>query len=109
MSDQSVDIDQFAATINSRLAADARIAAAVAFGWRCAGYAVAMRLAASGVLLAFWGYSFMISAKPSADAIAKSIAEAFQRAELRTSVSGLLELKPNSEVALAPGQFVQLS
>jgi hypothetical protein len=89
--------------------ADARIASAVAFGWRCAGYAVALGLTATGLLLAFYGYSFMISAKPSADAMAKAIADSFQKAEIRTSVSGLLELKDNSEVTLAPGQFIQLS
>jgi hypothetical protein len=108
MSDQ-FDIDQFAAAINSRLAADARIASAVAFGWRCAGYAVALGLTATGLLLAFYGYSFMISAKPSADTMARAIADAFQRAELRTSVSGLLELKEDSEVTLASGQSVQIN
>jgi hypothetical protein len=63
MSDQ-FDIDPFAATISSRLAAEARIASAIAFGWRCGGYAVALNLTAIGILLAFYGYSFMISAKP---------------------------------------------
>jgi hypothetical protein len=51
----------------------------------------------------------MISAKPSADSTAKAIADAFRRAELRTSVSGHLELNPNSEVTVAPGQSVELN
>jgi hypothetical protein len=108
MSDE-LNIDQFAATLNSRLAAEARIASAIAFGWHCAGYALALGLAATGVMLAFYGYSFMISAKPSADSTAKAIADAFRRAELRASVSGHLELNPNSEVTLAPGQSVELN
>jgi hypothetical protein len=107
MSDPS-DIDQFAATINSRLGADARIASAIAFGWRCGGYAIGLCLTSVGALLAFYGYSFMISTKPSADLTAKAIADAFRKAELHTSVKGLVELKPNSEVSLAPGQAVQV-
>ena len=108
MNDQ-FDIDQFAAAINSRLAAEARIASAVAFGWRCGGYAAALCLMGLGALLAFYGYSFMISIKPSAESTAKAIADAFRKSELRTSVTGRLELKPNSEVTLAPGQSIQLS
>jgi hypothetical protein len=108
MSDQ-FNIDQFAATINSRLGAEARIASAVAFGWQCGGYAVALALTSMGIMFAFYGYSFMISSKPSADYAAKAIAEALQRAELHTSVKGIMELKPDSEVSLAPGQSVQLS
>jgi hypothetical protein len=104
-----LDINQFAATINSRIGADARIASAIAFGWRCGGYAVASCLTAMGVVLALYGYSFMISAKSSADLTARVIADAFRRAELHTSVKGVLELKPNSEISLAPGQTIQLS
>src|SRR5215475_1029280 len=108
MSDQ-FNIDQFAATINSRLGAESRIASAIAFGWRCGGYAVCLCLTSTGILLAFYGYSFLISTKPSADNAAKAIAEAFRKAELHTSVNGHLELNPNSAVSLAPGQSVQLS
>jgi hypothetical protein len=108
MSDQ-FNIDQFAAAINSRLSAEARIASAVGFGWQCGGYALGLGLASIGVLLGFYGYSFMLSSKPTAEYTAKAIAEAFQRAELHTSVNGILELNPKSEVSLAAGQTVQLS
>ena len=54
--DEQVDVSSLAAMINSRLAAEARIARAAAFVWVCAGVAIALVLAGVGATLAFLGY-----------------------------------------------------
>jgi hypothetical protein len=102
------DVRGFAAIISSRVTAEARIARAVGFGWLCGGYAIAFCLIGLGAALAFLGYSSMISATPSAEASAKALAEAFRRAEFKTTVSGKMSLAMDSEVKLAPHQTVKL-
>lgn len=59
--EDSTDIGSFASVVNRRLAADAYIARAKAFGWLCGALGIAFVLAASGVAVAFWGYSHMVS------------------------------------------------
>jgi hypothetical protein len=54
------DVSSLAAMINSRLAAEARVARAAAFVWLCAGAAIALVLAGLGATLAFLGYSRII-------------------------------------------------
>jgi hypothetical protein len=103
------DVRGFAATISSRLNAEARIARAIGFGWLCGGCAIGFCLVALGVCLAFLGYSSMISVTPSAEVSAKALADAFRRAELKTTVSGTMSLAADSEVKLAPQQTVKLA
>jgi hypothetical protein len=103
------DVESFAAVINSRLAAEARISRAVAFGWVCGGWAIASCLIGTGVAAALYGYSFMISVKPASEQIASALRDAFARAELKTSVTGKLSLTPGSELTLVPNQTVKLA
>jgi len=102
------DIGAFAAVINSRLAADARIANARAFGWLCAGLAIACCLIALGSAAALYGYSRMISVAPATELIASALSDAFNRASIKTSVSGSMKLA-STEVVLARGQTVELA
>jgi hypothetical protein len=103
------DIGSFAAVINSRLAAEARIERAIAFGWLCGGYAIALVLTGLGLLVAFYGYSFVNAIAPAAEISANAIADAFSRTELKTIVAGELSLSPDSELRLASGQTVKLN
>jgi len=70
-------IGAFAAVVNSRLAAESRIANAVSFTWLCGGWAIACCLFGVGLTLAFWGYSYMISVVPAAEQVAKALGDAF--------------------------------
>jgi hypothetical protein len=106
--DEKMDVGGLAAVINSRLAAEARIAKAIAFVWLCGGTAIALCLTGLGVAAAFYGYSFMLSVKPAAEQTAKALVQAFERAELRTTVSGVMSLSPNTELRLVSGQTVKL-
>src|SRR5215470_1477037 len=106
--DEKIAIGGLAAVINSRLAAEARIAKAVAFGWLCGGTAIALCLTGLGVAAPFYGYSFMLSVKPAAEQIAKALVLAFEHADLKTTVSGVMSLSPNTELRLASGQTVRL-
>src|SRR3981081_216293 len=106
---QQTNIESFAAVINSRLAAEARISKAIAFGWLCGGWAIASCLIGLGLAAAFYGYSFMISVTPAAERTANALRDAFLRAELKTHVSGTLSLAPGSELTLAPDQTVKLA
>lgn len=106
--DTNLDLGGFGAVINSRLAADARVAKAVAFGWLCGGTAIAFCLSGLGVAAALYGYSLMVSAQPAAEQTAKVLVEAFNRAELKTSVTGTMSLSPDSEVKLRDGQTVKI-
>jgi len=106
--DEKLDVGGLAAVINSRLAAEARVAKAIAFGWLCGGTAIALCLTGLGVAAAFYGYSFMLSVKPAAEQTAKALVQAFERAELKTSVSGVMSLSPDTELRLASGQTVKL-
>jgi len=107
--DERVDVAGLAAVINSRLAAEARVAKAISFGWLCGGAAIACCLSSLGLALALYGYSYVISVKPAAELTAKALVEALERAELKTTVSGTMSLSPNSELRLAGGQAVKLA
>jgi hypothetical protein len=99
----------FAASINSRLVSEARVAKAIGFAWLCGGAAIALCLTGLGFASAFLGYSHMLSVKPAAEKTAKALVEAFQRTELRTNVSGTMSLASDSEVRMAAGQTVTLN
>lgn len=107
MSDDSSDLRGLAAVINQRLAAQARIARATAFGWVCAGGAIAFVLVGMGAALALIGYSSTLSVRPAAEDMASSLARAFSDAEIKTKVSGQMTLAPDSLVKLAPNQTVK--
>jgi hypothetical protein len=106
--DQNIDVAGLAAVINSRLAAEAQVAKAIAFGWLCGGTAIALCFTALGFAAAFYGYSFMLSVRPAAEQSAKALVDAFERAELKTTVSGVMSLDPNAELRLANNQTVKL-
>jgi hypothetical protein len=107
--DEKLDVGGLAAVINSRLAAEGRVARAIGFGWLCGGLAIACCLSSLGLASALYGYSHMISVKPAAERTARALADAIERAELKTTVSGIMSLSPNSEVRLAAGQTVKLA
>ena len=98
----------FAATLNSRIEAEARIKKAVAFGWLCGGFAIAGCLISAGCAAALLGYSYMISINPSAEMVSKALSDAFQKAQIKTSVTGTMTLA-NTEVSLAKNQSVRLA
>jgi hypothetical protein len=98
----------FAATLNSRVEAEARIRKALAFGWLCGGCAIAACLISAGFAVALLGYSHMISINPSAEIAAKALGDAFQKAQIKTSVTGTMALA-NAEVSLAKDQSVKLA
>jgi hypothetical protein len=98
----------FAATLNSRMDAEARIKKATAFGWFCGGCAIAACLISAGFAAAFLGYSYMISINPSAEIAANALGMAFQKAQIKTSVTGNMTLA-NTEVSLAKDQSVALA
>ncbi|QPF83685.1 hypothetical protein IC762_28920 [Bradyrhizobium genosp. L] len=106
--DGNENLAAFAANLNSRIEADARIKRAVAFGWLCGGCAIAACLISAGCAVALWGYSYTISVNPSAEIVARALNEAFQRAQIKTSVSGTMVLA-NTEVNLAKNQTVKLA
>jgi hypothetical protein len=106
--DDNIDVGGFAAVINSRLAAESRILKAIGFGWLCGGVAIAACLTGLGFGFAFYGYSYMLSVRPSAEQTAKALVQALEHANLKTSVSGTMSLSPKSELKLAPGQTVRL-
>jgi hypothetical protein len=105
---ENIEFGGLAALINSRLAAEARVAKAKAFGWLCGGTTIASCLIGLGFAAAFYGYSFMLSVKPAAEQTAKALVEVFERAELKTTVSGVVSLSPAAELRLASGQMVKL-
>jgi hypothetical protein len=98
----------FAASLNSRLGAKARISQAIGFAWLCGGAAVATCLTAAGVALAFVGYSYMVSVKPASDEIAKALVAALQQTKLKTNISGTVSLSPDSRLRLADGENVKI-
>jgi hypothetical protein len=102
------DVPGFAAIINSHLIAEARVAKAKSFAWVCAGATIAIALAGLGVCIAFIGYSQLDNLTPAANLISRSIADALQRTELTSVVSGTMSLNPSSEIKLAAGQIVRL-
>jgi hypothetical protein len=106
--DMADDLAPFAAIINSRLGVQARILRAKGFGWLCGGLAVAFFLSGIGALLAFYGYSHMVSIRPATEQIAQVLVHALEHAQLTTSVTGTMSLPPNAEIKLADGQMVKL-
>jgi hypothetical protein len=98
----------FAAALNSRIEAEARIKGVLAFGWLCGGLAISACLISAGVAAALMGYSYMISINPSAEIAAKAVSDAFQKAKIKTSVTGSMALA-NTEVSLAKDQTVKLA
>ena len=106
--DGNESLETFAATLNSRVAAEARIRKALAFGWLCGGCAIAVCLISAGFATALLGYSYMISINPSAEIAAKALSDAFQKAQIKTSVTGTMALA-NAEVSLAKDQSVRLA
>jgi hypothetical protein len=106
--DSMNDIAGLAAMINSRVAAEARVARAIGFAWLCGGALVAFSLAGTGVAIALYGYSYMISVRPAAEQVASALVESLEHAHLKTSVSGTMSLAPNSELTLAGRQVVRL-
>jgi hypothetical protein len=103
------DLEGFAAVINSRLAADARVARALGFGWLCAGCAIAACLMGLGAFAALVGYSKTISVAPAAERIASALREVFARTEIHTNITGQVSLAPGAELNLAPNQVVKLA
>src|SRR5476649_726613 len=92
---QHFDVGGLAATINARLAAEARVAKAIGFGWLCGGASIAACLTGLGFAFAFWGYSHMLSVRPAAEQTARALVEALEKAKLNTTVSGTMSLAPN--------------
>jgi hypothetical protein len=107
--DDRDNLGAFAAIINSRLAAESRIANAISFTWLCGGWAISCCLIGLGIALALWGYGTMVSVVPAAELTAKALGDAFRRAELKTIVSGTMGLAPDTELTIAKGQSVRLS
>jgi hypothetical protein len=105
---EQFEIDAFAASIKSRLRAEARTAKAMAFVWICGGLAAAFVLCGLGFGAATLGVSRLLSATPAAEETAKLVVEAFKRAETKTIVSGTMVLAPNSELRLAANQTIKL-
>jgi hypothetical protein len=108
MKSSDADITGFVAAINSRLAAESRVAKAIAFGWLCGGAAIAASLVAIGAAIALWGYSQTISIRDAAEVMSQALIKALENVELKTSVTGQMALAPNSEVTVASGQTVKL-
>jgi hypothetical protein len=100
---KNTEFGGLAALINLRLAAEARVAKAKAFGWLCGGSAICVVL--------YWPRfcsSFMLSVKPGAEQTVKAQVEVFERAELKTTVSGVVSLSRAAELRLASGQTIKL-
>ena len=107
--DNPLDLSGFAAVVNSRLAADARIARALSFAWFFAGAGAATVLGGLGLAVALVGYSHLISIESAADWSAKALSGALQRAQVKTIISGTMALAPDTELKLAPRQTVRLA
>jgi hypothetical protein len=106
--EQRDNLGEFAAIINSRLAAESYVARAVGFSWLCGGWAIASFLIGAGVAIALYGYSCMISVVPAAELAAKALSDAFRHADLKAVVAGSMSLSPDSELTIASGQTVHL-
>jgi hypothetical protein len=60
-----------------------------------------------GGLIAFYGYSYLVSVKPAAEQIVTALVLALEHAELKTTVSGSIRLSDNA-IRVAPGQTIGL-
>jgi hypothetical protein len=103
------DLRGFAAMINSRLLAEARVARAMSFAWVCAGGTIALALTGLGSAVTFFGYSHNNDLRSTADLISRLMVDAFTRTEIKTVVSGIMALNPDAEIKLAPNQIVHMS
>lgn len=106
--DGNDNLAAFAALVNSRVGAEARVQKAKAFGWLCAGLAIGATLASFGILFAMFGYSYLISIQPSAEIAAMALSDALNKASIKTTVTGVMELA-SSEITLSSGQTVRLA
>lgn len=104
---QDTNFGGLAATLNSQLGAESRIANAVGFAWLCGGIAISLALSGLGLALGFYGYSHMLSVEPSAKQIATALTDALERAELKATVSGKMSLVP-TDLHLAGDQKIRL-
>jgi hypothetical protein len=104
---ENIDIAGLAAVINSRLSAEARVAKTIGFAWLCGGTGISLCLTGLGVAAALYGYSFMLSVRPAAEQTAKALVDAFERTQLKATVSGVMSLPP-TELRLAKGQTIKL-
>src|SRR5262245_32603224 len=102
-------VQRLATFLNSRLAAESRVARAQAFAWLCGGVAIAVCLAGFGCALALVGYGHTLAVRPAAELTARALADAMQRTKLKTTVSGRMSLSSDSELTLAAGQTVRLN
>ncbi len=105
--DKDINVGALAATLNSRLGAQSRVANAVGFAWLCGGAAISLSLCGLGVASALYGYSYLLSAKPAAEKIASALTKALEQAELKTTVSGKMSLV-TTPLKLAAGQTIKL-
>jgi hypothetical protein len=103
---EEIQVGGLAAVINARLASDALLAKAKGLLWTCAGVASFLALSGLGVASSLYGYALTRSIKPAAEEVATALIEALERAELKTTVSGVMSLAPNTQLRLAPGQNV---
>src|SRR5215470_2502701 len=99
-------VQRLATALHSRLAGESRVARAQGFAWLCAGAGISLCLGGFGCALAFIGYSHMLAVRPAAEMTARALADAVQRARLKTIVSGRMSLSPESQLTLAAGQTV---
>lgn len=99
----------FAAAVNSRVRADARIVRSMAFAWKCGGMAAILASIGAGVAAALLGYSYVVAPAPAAELAARAIADALARAEIKNIISGTVALAPDAEISFAHGQTVKLA
>jgi hypothetical protein len=107
--DPGDELRGFAAAVNSRLAAEARVARGMSFAWICAGAMISIALTGLGVAATFVGYSHLNNLTDAADFISRSMVDALQKAELKSVVTGKMALDPASEIKLASNQIIRLS
>ena len=107
--DETNQIQRLAVGLNSRIAAESRVAKAQGIAWVCAGTAIALCLTSFGCAFAFVGYSHMLGVGPAAEMTARALADAFRQSKVKAVVSGRMSLSPDSELRLAAGQRVRLN
>jgi hypothetical protein len=109
MNSEQITLGGFAAVLNSRLAAEARIARAKGFLWTSGGVAIGMVMAGLGISFALYGFSHVHSVSAASEHLANSIKRALETAQFKTTVSGNVSLSPNAELKLAPNQVIALT
>ena len=106
--DIDAGVGGFAAVLNSRLAAQARVRKAIAAAWTAGGVAVAASLTGLGLAFALYGYSYLISIEPAGKEIVKALVIALENSKYKAVVSDDMNLAPNTEIRIAPAQKVGL-